>query len=429
MTELTPLPAGWKWVKLGDACEIIFGQSPPSETYNDNGIGLPFFQGKSEFTELHPIVKKWCNKPKKIAKVNDILLSVRAPVGSTNIANQECCIGRGLAAIRFNNSKFIFYYLRSIEQLLDKKGTGTTFRAITSENVKNVDFPLPPLPLQQAIVSKIEELFSELDKGIEYLKTAQLQLKTYRHSVLKWAFEGKLSLNFDLSDSADGHDVPLAAEPVGSYSSNSSDSELYPLSKGWKWVRLGEVANEIGDGLHGTPLFTNSGDYYFINGNNLNDGIIEIKYDTKKVPLSEYNKYKKNLGNNSILISINGTIGKIAFYNGEKVILGKSACYINIKSDYNILYLKYYLQSISFFKYTNKNSTGSTIKNVGLKVMREFPIPIPRLKIQEQIVQEIESRLSVADKMEETINQSLQQAEVLRQSILKRAFEGKLSEL
>ncbi len=127
------LPKDWKWVKLGDACIITMGQSPPSTSYNRKGIGLPFFQGKAEFTELHPIVEKWCNAPNKIAMTNDVLLSVRAPVGTTNIANQKCCIGRGLAAIRLDNYKYAFYFLRSIQQQLDSKGTGTTFRAISGE--------------------------------------------------------------------------------------------------------------------------------------------------------------------------------------------------------------------------------------------------------------------------------------------------------
>src|SRR5690348_4170869 len=132
---MNQLPKDWKCVNLGEECTIIMGQSPPSTTYNNDGIGLPFFQGKAEFTELHPTVKKWCNAPNKIAEPNDILLSVRAPVGTTNIANKKCCIGRGLAAIRYENYKYIFYFLRSRQQELDSKGTGTTFRAISGETL------------------------------------------------------------------------------------------------------------------------------------------------------------------------------------------------------------------------------------------------------------------------------------------------------
>ena len=194
MNENQKIPSGWALASVQDIAEIIMGQSPPSATYNKEEIGLPFFQGKAEFTELHPVVEKWCSEPNKIAISNDILLSVRAPVGTTNIADRKCCIGRGLAAIRYHHDhKFIYYYLRSIEQELDKKGTGTTFRAISGDVIKNTKLALPPLPEQHRIVAKIEEMFSSLDKGIESLKTAQQQLKVYRQAVLKWAFEGKLT--------------------------------------------------------------------------------------------------------------------------------------------------------------------------------------------------------------------------------------------
>jgi type I restriction enzyme S subunit len=120
-----PLPEGWVKTSINNACIIILGQSPPSSTYNVNGEGLPFFQGKAEFGERYPIVVKWCSRPRKIAQKNDIFISVRAPVGPTNIAHSECCIGRGLAAIRpLEGTKhlYIFYYLRSIEHELSEMG-------------------------------------------------------------------------------------------------------------------------------------------------------------------------------------------------------------------------------------------------------------------------------------------------------------------
>ncbi len=99
------IPKHWKIIELGKVTKISMGQSPPSSTYNTNRIGLPFFQGKAEFTDLHPIPTKWCNSPKKIAYKNDLLISVRAPVGDLNIADQECCIGRGLAALNFQGEQ------------------------------------------------------------------------------------------------------------------------------------------------------------------------------------------------------------------------------------------------------------------------------------------------------------------------------------
>ena len=394
------IPKHWQIKKLGEVCHIIMGQSPPSTSYNTNGIGLPFFQGKAEFTELYPVVEKWCNSPNKIAEPNDILLSVRAPVGTTNIANIKCCIGRGLAAIRYDNYKYVFYFLKSIEQELDSKGTGTTFRAISGETIRMTEIPVPPPAEQKAIVTKIEELLSELENGIQQLETAQQQLKVYRQSLLKWAFEGKLT------------------------NKKVNDGEL---PKGWKIKELKEITSVLGDGLHGTPKYSANGDYYFINGNNLNNGKIEIKGNTKRVSFEEYNKYKKPLNENTIFVSINGSLGYTAFYNNENVILGKSACYFNVLETINKFYIRYFLTSSRFTSYANKNATGSTIKNVGLKTMRELQIPIPPTPAEQQlIVDELESKLTVCDKIEETISQSLQQAETLRQSILKKAFEGKL---
>jgi type I restriction enzyme S subunit len=183
--------AGHVKATLGDFCTIIMGQSPPSSEYNNKQQGLPFFQGKAEFTDLHPVAVKWCNKSNKIAEVNDVLVSVRAPVGSTNIADKKCCIGRGLAAVRYDHcNKFVFYFFRFIAQKLDEQGTGTTFRAISGHVIRKYPINLPPLPEQRAIVAKIEQLFSELDNGIASLKTAQEQLKVYRQAVLKKAFEG-----------------------------------------------------------------------------------------------------------------------------------------------------------------------------------------------------------------------------------------------
>ena len=175
---------------------IIMGQSPPSTTYNRSGDGLPFFQGKAEFGALHPMVNMYCSHPNKIAEEGATLLSVRAPVGPTNLAERECCIGRGLVAIHpcgGINPKFILFLFRSIEPKLSVTGTGSTFKAITKEQVENFEFGLPPLTEQRRIVAKIEELFSELDKGVESLKTARAQLNVYRQAVLKHAFEGKLT--------------------------------------------------------------------------------------------------------------------------------------------------------------------------------------------------------------------------------------------
>lgn len=180
------------YIKLKDCCTIIAGQSPESKYYNTDGVGVPFFQGKADFGELYPTIRVYCSQPTKIAEKDDILLSVRAPVGPTNLSSGRVCIGRGLAAIRPSsdiNLRYLLYYFRFFEAQLSAKGTGTTFKAITQATIKNLDVPVPPLPDQKRIVSRIEELFSQLDASVAELKTAKERLKVYRQAVLKEAFD------------------------------------------------------------------------------------------------------------------------------------------------------------------------------------------------------------------------------------------------
>ena len=189
-------PYGWQRCLLPDFTRIVMGQSPPSTTYNHSGDGIPFFQGKAEFGDLYPTLNMYCSQPNKIARQGATLLSVRAPVGPTNLAQYECCIGRGLAALHPCGKiepKFLLHLFRSIEPVISGKGTGSTFKAITKGFVEGLEFNLPPLAEQRRIVDKIEELFSALDKGVESLKTARAQLDVYRQAVLKHAFEGKLT--------------------------------------------------------------------------------------------------------------------------------------------------------------------------------------------------------------------------------------------
>lgn len=199
------------------------------------------------------------------------------------------------------------------------------------------------------------------------------------------------------------------------------------LPKDWKIVELKEVVSLLGDGLHGTPKYTNESDYYFINGNNLGNGKITIKENTKKVSIEEYQKYKKLLNDKTVLVSINGTLGNVAFYNNEKVILGKSACYFNVLDCLDKQYIKILLSGLEFLNYAHKSATGSTIPNVSLKTMREFKFPLPPLETQQAIVSKIEELFSELDKGVEDLKTAQQQLKTYRQSVLKYAFEGKLT--
>lgn len=153
----------------------------------------------------------------------------------------------------------------------------------------------------------------------------------------------------------------------------------------WTITTLENCTDILGDGLHGTPEYFESGEYAFINGNNLIDGEIIIKKDTKTVDVNQYEKYKKPLNDRTILVSINGTLGNVGIYNSEKIILGKSACYFNVKDSVDKDFIYYVVSSPLFKQYLESNATGTTIKNISLKQMREYSFSIPSLKEQKRI--------------------------------------------
>ena len=431
LPNLPPLKAGWSLVKLAEICEIIMGQSPPSSTYNTIGIGLPFFQGKAEFSELHPVTKKWCSNPKKIAEANDILLSIRAPVGSTNIANKKCCIGRGLTAIRYPDCyKYIFYFFRFVEKDLDKLGTGTTFKAISSKTLYELNIPLPPLSEQKKIVTKIEELFSELDNGIEQLKKAKEQIKIYKQSVLSHAFSGR-PVHVNQKSTAGGesrqrrkvknqNEMLKAVEPEVEYENNG-------LPEGWKWTKLGNVL-EVKDGTHDTPKYIGKG-IPFITQKNIKNG--EFIFDNYNlISENDHNKFYKrsNVAYNDIIISMIGANRGMSTIVKTKEIFSIKNVGLIKANEKKILskFLDYFFKSEQGQKSILSRSKGGAQQFIGLTELRNWVVPFLSISEQYQIVEEIESRFSVEDKLEQTIDESLKKSETLRQSILKQAFEGKL---
>ena len=260
--------------------------------------------------------------------------------------------------------------------------------------------------LQQAIQGKLVEQRSEEGTGQELFEAIQDEKK-------KLIEEGKLKKQKALPDI-------------------TADEIPFEIPETWKWVKLIDLVSILGDGIHGTPKYSASGDYYFINGNNLNDGKIELKDTTKRVDKQEWEKYKKNLDLHTILISINGTIGNIAFYNNEKIMLGKSACYFNVVLAELKTYLFFLLKSDYFLKYALHSATGTTIKNVSLKAMSNFLIPLPPLAEQQRIIEKIEELLPLVERYEkawirlEELNKKFPLD--MKKAILGQAIQGKLAE-
>ena len=382
-----------KFVKLKDCATIIAGQSPQSKYYNTTGEGLPFFQGKADFGELYPTVRVYCSKPTKIAEKDDILLSVRAPVGPTNLSPGKVCIGRGLTAIRPDDSldlKYLLNYFRYFEIQLASQGTGTTFKAITQAVVKNLDIPIPPKDEQRRIVSRIEELFSKLDKGVETLQTTKQQLAVYRQAVLTEAFEGientvELGSIASIVDPHPSHRTPV--EVIG----------------GVPYIGVGDI-----DYVHHVIDFSSAR---------------KVSNDILQDHLSRY-----TLHDGDFIMGKIGTIGKpfiIALPQNYTL----SANVILIKPNKKVVIPKYLFWQVSSSQITKQlleGSTSTTQPAFGIKKARLLSIKICSLEEQNRIVQKIESHLSLCDDIGQSVTAALSQAEAMRQSILKQAFEGTL---
>ena len=385
-------------MKLKDCCTIIAGQSPESKYYNTEGIGIPFFQGKTDFGEVYPSIRMYCSQPTKIAEKDDILLSVRAPVGPTNLSPGTVCIGRGLTAIRPSeilNLKYLLHYFRYFEAQLQQKGTGTTFKAITQDVVKNLEIPVPSLEEQEEIVARIEELFSQLDSGVETLKTVKQQLEVYRQAVLKDAFSGIEANEYR----------PLSTVLIG-----SPQNGLYKPRTAYG---------------SGTRILRIDGFY---------DGKILENYDFKRLQLSKSEIEQYQLDVLDLVINrVNSMtfLGKCALIRELTETTVYESNMMRMKLDKNKVdpeYVTHYLSSFIGRRELTKNAKQAVNQaSINQTDVSNALIPVPEsLESQRKTVSEINARMSVCDSIEETVDTALQQAEAMRQSILKQAFEGEL---
>ena len=166
-----------EYISLKDVCKINMGQSPDSSSYNDNKEGIPFFQGNADFGERYPVTRVWCNAPRKIAQPEDILISVRAPIGALNFAKEECCIGRGLASLTPDRSKvsleFIYWLLKGKKSELNSKGTGSTFKAISRKVLEEIMVPAIDFDKQHEYAEILEKIYNVIQKRKEELSALE----------------------------------------------------------------------------------------------------------------------------------------------------------------------------------------------------------------------------------------------------------------
>jgi len=438
MREQEQLPQGWALCNLPDFVHLEMGQSPPSTTYNHEGIGLPFFQGKAEFGELYPKIDKYCSEPKKIAKAGATLLTVRAPVGPTNLAKVDCCIGRGLAGIHplgKIESKFILLLMKSIEHDISGKGTGSTFKAINKTFLEELVFLLPPLNEQRRIVAKIEALFSELDKGVESLKTAREQLNTYRQAVLKHAFEGKLTEQWrqDNKDKLEPAEKLLARIKAERDDINDGKpiSESIALPNEWVWGPVSALlaaplsnGRSVKDRPGGFPVLRLTA----LKGTTLDlDEHKEGDWDSQEAQkyLVTEGDFFLARGNGSKSLVGNGVLAKNVNF---EVAFPDTMIRIRLNCDYvDPDYLALIWNSRVLREQIEAAArTTAGIYKINQRHVSSFLLPLPSLSEQAEIVQRLEPAMSAINRIADDIDFNLQKSEALRQSILKKAFSGQL---
>lgn len=418
------IPASWKWVRLGEIGSWASGATPSRSNPDYYNGTIPWLKtgdlNDSYITDTSECITELAlfKTSVRLNPIGSVLIAMYgATIGKIGIlkidatTNQACCACIPLDGIL---NKYIFYFLLGYRQNFIKMGAGGAQPNISKEKIINTSFPLPPLAEQKRIVAKIEELLPYVERyETAYNKLQQLNKRfpdDLQKSVLQLAIQGRLVPQCAKEGSAEELYKQIQAEKQKLIKEGkikkekllppiTDDEKPFEIPDSWKWVRLMEIVSNLGDGIHGTPQFDDNGSYFFVNGNNLSNGKIIIKADTKKISVIEYEKYKKPLNYDTILISINGTIGNYAFYNGEPIILGKSACYISTIDKICKYYLLYIFKTNFFYDYAVKAATQTTIKNVSLKAMRMLPIPLPPLAEQKRIVTKLEEILPLCNKL------------------------------
>lgn len=410
------LPGGWKWVKLGEICEVVTGTTPPKSNPKNYGNDIPFFKPPDLWDNyVNDTITKLSiegGKKARVVPANTVLVTCIGNLGRTGFTKKVAAFNQQINAILENEDvtgKYLFYQAQSplFRKQLEELATGTTVSIVNKGNFETITIPISDISIQNKVVSKIEELFSELDKGIENLRLAQQQLKTYRQAVLKWAFEGRLT------------------------NEHVKEGEL---PKGWYRVQLGTLINNINSGksfkCDERPPTQNE------------VGIVKVSSvswgefdESESKTCFSHDSFNANylIKKNDFLFSRANTIELIGACVivkkvDKKLMLSDKILRFSFTDDVIKEYVLYYLRSRQGRKSIEASSTGNqdSMRNIGQERIRQINLPYCDTDKQKDVVQAIGSRLTIADNLEQGIQQSLQQAEALRQSILKHAFEGKL---
>lgn len=406
------IPKGWEVKKLGDIAITSSGGTPlrtHSEYWNGNikwlkisDLNDSLIDNSDEF--ITEIGLK--NSSAKILKKGTLLVAMYGSIGKLGILNTEATTNQAICAIINKKDKkfeikFLFYFFMSAKEKMLNESFGGVQKNISQTYLKNLEIPLPNLTEQKAIVDKLDDSFAKIENAITNLTNAKENLKLYKQSVLKSAFNGDLLPN---------------TSPIH-----------------WEVKKLGEICEIISKGTTpkgGKNVYKDSGILFLRAENIQENGIVNlenVKFIDKNIHDNVLKRSK--LYNGDLLITIAGTLGRCAVYNNDiEANTNQAVCFVRLNKTY-----KKYANFIQ--KFISLQSTKSqllnqakitAIPNLTLEIIKNLPIPLPPLSEQNLIVAEIDRRFAIVDKTLNLIDKSIQNAKNLKQSILKKAFSGEL---
>ena len=372
--------------KLGEVCKLNMGQSPDSSSYNDTGDGIPFFQGNADFGEVHPNIRVWCNAPTKIAHPGEILISVRAPIGAMNIADCECCIGRGLASISADEAvcttKYLWYGISSKIEELNAKGTGSTFKAVNKKTLEETEIPIRDLMEQERIAAKLDSV------------TALITLRKRQVKKLDELVKARFVEMF-------GDEQAFNKEP------------------------LSQNVEEMFIGPFGSSLKNEN----FVSKENGYCMVYEQKHairktmdvETRYIDKPKYEELKRfSIHGGDIIVSCRGTIGEtyIVPLNAPLGIMHPSIMKIRVKdSIYNRVFFDFLLQEK--LKQHEAQANGSGVKMaVTASALGKEEFIVPSIPFQNQFAAFVER----VDQQKQTVQQSLEKLELMKKALMQEYF-------
>lgn len=401
------VPANWCWTKLGKVTNVIMGQSPNGGSITENEKDTPLIGGAADMGEKYPEIKRYTNKPTKISSDEDLIICVRATLGKPIFSDGRYCLGRGVAAIRplVGSRELYKYFFLNFEQYLFDNATGTTFTQVNSNILQKMPFPLPPHAEQQRIVERIESLFAKLDEAKENLQNVLDGFETRKAAILRKAFTGELTANWRKQ-----HGV-------------SMDS--------WEEKRLGKVC-KINPSKINTKNLSDDLEVSFFPMASLS----EITGEIVGPEIRTLGKVKNGFTNFS---EGDVVFAKITpcMENGKSAIIGKLINDIGYgTTEFYVLrcgeelsnkYLHHIVRSKKFRDEAKQNMTGAVgQQRVPKKYMEDYTLNLPTLPEQTEIVRIIDDLLAKEQQSKELAENALAKIELIKKSILARAFRGEL---